>query len=389
MKYMLMNNTFKTRILLLACVFCACNLFGQQSEQQSEKEIIIISKTVDENGNETEEKITLKGEEAEKYIREQGMQITETEKDGEREIEVKIDNTDGNVKKTVKVWIDDENETHTIEEGDEMILIEGDEIPADIIKKLEEHGITIDEGDQDQSEDKKAYKVISIDEDGNEKIIEWDGEGDMPEEMKRMKEEHGIHGHTVKKKKIIKIEEEKTINVKEGSKVIKIKKKKDGKETEEVIEIGENDELPDEVKQMLKENGIDLESLPEKGKVRIEIEQDKDGNQTRKEVEIEEIHEHHGDKDMHQNKAQLGVMIENSDNGVKVIELIKGGSAESSGILVNDIITKVDKVEVEDMDQLIDMLSDKNPGDQVKLTMIRDGKEVKQKLTMKAPQKKN
>ncbi len=43
-------------------------------------------------------------------------------------------------------------------------------------------------GRQQNRNKEEHYKVITIDEDGEEKTIEWDGEGEMPDELKKMKD---------------------------------------------------------------------------------------------------------------------------------------------------------------------------------------------------------
>lgn len=369
-----MKNIQKIAFLsLVAAFFLSSNIFAQA---EKETEVVIIKKIVDENGVESEEKVIIKGEDAEKYIKEQNIKITESKNaKGEHEmtVEVKAENNNHN---QVNVWISDDGEKTEIKEGQKMIFIDSDgkELPADIRKMLEEKGVDIDELINDSSEETKSkYKVIEIDDDGNKKIIE--GEGEMPTEVKEMLEENNIELEEGSTNKVMMIEEDIDVQVTEGKKVIKIKKVKNGEESETVYELDDSEQIPAELRDLLIEHDIDLNSMPDKGKVRIEMKDEK-----QKEIKIEKKKVHTGNP----NKAQLGVMIDDDDNGAKVIDLVDGSSAKSAGVKENDIITKVNKTKVQSADELIEALSSMNPGDKVKLTLIRNGELKKVKVTLKA-----
>lgn len=397
-----MKNIQKIIFLSLVSAIClSSNIFAQaETEKKNETEIVIIKKVVDENGVESEEKIVLTGDEAEKYIKEQGIKITEkpTGKEGEVEMtvevtaegsayeEMTVEVTKEKSTEDVNIWISEDGEEHKMKEGQKMIFIDSDgkELPEDVKKMLEEKGIDIDslleEGGEQMTTEKKNYKVVKIDDDGNEKILEWDGEGEMPQEMRELMEEHGIEGKMKVKRKKIMIEDDVDVDVQDGTKKIKIKKKENGNETVEIFELNEGEEMPQEVLDLLKEHDVDLDNIPEDGKVRIRIEKDSDGN----------IREDHGatmiKKMVPQNKAQLGVMIEDSKAGVVVVDLVDNGAAKNAGVLVDDVITKVDKVVIKTYEDLVNALADKEVGDKVKLTVLRDGKLKKIKANMQAAQ---
>ena len=347
------------------------------------KEIIIVNKSVDKNGNETIEKIILEDEEAEKYIKEHGIKITEksTGTEGEKEMKVEI-SAEGEDYKEMTIWIDDEGGKHKLTEDHKKIFIDGDgdEIPEEVRNMLQEKGIDIDELIKDgkgemKIEEKQKYKVIEIDDEGNKKVIEWNGEGEMPKKMNDLMEKHDTEGKTIKKKIMIIDDEDVDIDVNGEKKIIKIRKEKDGELSEEVYELKSGDEMPEEVLSILKENGIDHTNLEEEGSTKIKIEIHDDRHPS---ISTSEL-----------SKVQLGVMVGvdhgiHDHAGVHVVDFIENGAAQSAGVLIDDIIVKVDKATITDLESLLNVLSDKEPGDVVKLKVLRDGKTKKIKVALKA-----
>ena len=399
-----MKNIQKIVFLSLVSAFClSSNLFAQaESKSTKETEIVIVKKVVDENGVESEEKIILTGKEAEEYIKEQGIKITEkpTGKEGEVEMTVEVTATGDSdeydvmtidvtgaesTKEEVNIWISEDGEEHQLE-GKKMIFLDSDgkELPEDIKKMLEEKGVDISEllGEacEEKSTEVKNYKVVVKDGDGNEKVIEWDGEGEMPKEMELLMDGHDLDPKAKVIRKKVMRSEDVDINEQGGKKTIKIKRNENGEESIKVIELKEGEEMPKEVMDILKEHDVDLESVPDDGKVRIRIEKEDNVH-----VHGDEEHDHQIIMKSHpQNKAQLGVMIEDMNAGVVVTGLVEGGAAKTAGVMVDDIITKVDKTKVKSYEDLLNALSDKEPGDKVKLTIFRDGKLIKLKFKMKA-----
>lgn len=77
--------------------------------------------------------------------------------------------------------------------------------------------------------------------------------------------------------------------------------------------------------------------------------------------------------------------IGNLKEGVIITDVLDGSDAKSAGIEVNDIITKMDGVKVENSAHLKFLLYKHNIGDSVKLTVMRGGKE--KELTIKLTHK--
>jgi serine protease Do len=71
------------------------------------------------------------------------------------------------------------------------------------------------------------------------------------------------------------------------------------------------------------------------------------------------------------------------NDGVYVIEPTPGGGAEEAGIKKGDIVIKVDDRSVQTVSQLQQNVAIHRPGDKVKVTVLRDGKEKEMAVTLK------
>jgi len=91
----------------------------------------------------------------------------------------------------------------------------------------------------------------------------------------------------------------------------------------------------------------------------------------------------------HQNKAVLGVTVEEKEEGVQVTQVHTNSAAEKAGIRPNDVILKVEKQEVATPDDLIQALKPYLPNEKVKMTYVRNGKTKKVKATLQAPKTAN
>lgn len=70
----------------------------------------------------------------------------------------------------------------------------------------------------------------------------------------------------------------------------------------------------------------------------------------------------------------LGVVTAKVDDGVKITEVVKGSSAEKSGLKDGDVITKVDDQKIISPEDLSDAVTAHKPGDAVKIYYMRDNK---------------
>ncbi|MFN0030599.1 MAG: PDZ domain-containing protein [Flavobacteriales bacterium] len=87
----------------------------------------------------------------------------------------------------------------------------------------------------------------------------------------------------------------------------------------------------------------------------------------------------------------LGVMLrqtETNDNGTTtgtgayITEVIAGTAAEKAGLLAGDVITEIDKKEMKGMNDVINYVQSKKPGDKVDIQVQRDGKKKKVKAEL-------
>lgn len=77
-------------------------------------------------------------------------------------------------------------------------------------------------------------------------------------------------------------------------------------------------------------------------------------------------------------KAYIGIMIENSDKGVKIVDV----NREDEILENHDIVVKFGKTDISDINQLIKTVAQYNPGDKVKIQYERDGKIKKSKVKL-------
>lgn len=75
-------------------------------------------------------------------------------------------------------------------------------------------------------------------------------------------------------------------------------------------------------------------------------------------------------------------------NGLYVFDVVKGGAAEAAGIKRGDILTKIDGRVIYSSADLQERVARLRPGDKVKLTYKRDGKERDVTVTLKGEEKK-
>ncbi|MBK9109368.1 MAG: PDZ domain-containing protein [Saprospiraceae bacterium] len=129
---------------------------------------------------------------------------------------------------------------------------------------------------------------------------------------------------------------------------------------------------------------LDIESLKNgKKKMRIFMHHDGDSTMHKKELNVFDFEPDHmavwndSQKAASPNKAVLGVQLENVDgsNGAQVIEIFEGSAAEKIGLQIGDIIISVAGKETKNVESVIEVLSQKSPGEKVKLKYLRSTKE--------------
>ncbi|MBL7976317.1 MAG: PDZ domain-containing protein, partial [Candidatus Kapabacteria bacterium] len=75
-----------------------------------------------------------------------------------------------------------------------------------------------------------------------------------------------------------------------------------------------------------------------------------------------------------ENKGYLGITMEpSSTNGVKIMDVSRGSAAMKAGLRSGDVVVSVNNQAVQSTDDVIKLLSDKKPGDNVVVTFERRG----------------
>src|SRR6188768_2880749 len=82
------------------------------------------------------------------------------------------------------------------------------------------------------------------------------------------------------------------------------------------------------------------------------------------------------DEDM-QDKLKL-----DSPMGIVLVEILKDSPAEKGGLKEGDVIRKVDASEIEGVEDFVAAMEKTKPGQVVKFTFIREGKEEEMELTL-------
>jgi serine protease Do len=87
-------------------------------------------------------------------------------------------------------------------------------------------------------------------------------------------------------------------------------------------------------------------------------------------------------REIHSNKAFLGVMTKKVADGAEITEVTKESAAGKAGLKEGDIITKVNEDKIADADDLYQAIGKYKPEDKVTITYKRGGKESKVTVTL-------
>ncbi len=294
-------------IYTLIAVFGVWAAVWAQEAPQPVKKVVIIKKT-NENGKVTETRQEAEGAEADELIKtlpteDIEMVNVEKNKDGKNVITITKSTSEKIVKSTNK-------------DGEKEI-----EVTAKII----------------DGKTKESYRIIRKDKDGNEKVIEWDGDGEMPAEL--AKELEGVN----------------------------INKNISGDEMEIMIDADDDGNRDTKRAKVIV---METEKAPKGKKDRMRGTTSEDKFMR--------------GKDTNNNKASLGVMIDDTDNGVVISDLVDDSAAVAAGLRRGDVLLKVNDKYIFTSNGLIEALRPYNPGDKVKIKYIRDGKEKSTTAVLKA-----
>jgi S1-C subfamily serine protease len=74
-------------------------------------------------------------------------------------------------------------------------------------------------------------------------------------------------------------------------------------------------------------------------------------------------------------QGSIGVQVKVEDGKIVVVKTIEKGPAEKAGIKANDVILKVGDFKAENLEDTIKEIVKHKPGDKMKITVEREGKE--------------
>lgn len=74
-------------------------------------------------------------------------------------------------------------------------------------------------------------------------------------------------------------------------------------------------------------------------------------------------------------RAMLGIMTSEDEKGARINSVNKESGAEKAGLKAGDIITRIGDTKIEDANDVTEAVRKHKPGDKVKITYLRDGKE--------------
>lgn len=201
-----------------------------------------------------------------------------------------------------------------------------------------------------------SYDVTIKEKDGSVKKMQWKGsdESEMPNELREIIEAEQNHDRNHNEKEVdVEVEDENQIQK------VKIRIKEKGEVREMEFET-EDGEIPEEVKKELEAAGVDTNIiLKEEGDRVVESQNKK------------------------RSKGQLGVMIQDHEEGVLITDLVAGSSAQKGGLLPGDIITAVDGNKVKNTGALIKAVSDLFAGDEIEVDFIRAEEAMTKRFELK------
>ena len=76
-------------------------------------------------------------------------------------------------------------------------------------------------------------------------------------------------------------------------------------------------------------------------------------------------------------------------NGVYIVEVSKSGAADKAGVKAGDVLLAIDSCKITTTSSVQETVSRFSPGDEAELTILRDGKELKLKVTFKGTAQEN
>jgi len=308
-----MLNNLKTVFTLFVLMTLFNNSYAQEKESKEPKKVVIIKK-INDNGKISETRTEAEGKEAEELLKtispdEIDMINVEKGKDGQKVVKII---TKSSSSKTIS----------SDNKGDKSV-----EITSEI----------------KDGKNVEKYKIVKKQDDG-EKVIEWDGEGEMPTELEKELNNININRNFDGENMEITIDTD-------------IEKSSDDRQ-KIVIRDGE---MRRKKNRMMWIDRDDRSYFPERTR-NFDFKSEKPNT----------------------NKVSLGVMIDDTDSGVIISDIVNGSAAAAAGLHRGDIILKINNKYVFTSNGLLETLNPYNPNDKVKIRYIREGKEKSTNAVLKS-----
>jgi PDZ domain len=307
-----MSIHLKTIFCLLVIMTMFANAYSQESDKKDLKKVVIIKK-INDNGKISETRTEAEGKEAEELLNSISPD----------EIEMMDVENAGDGQKVIKITKSSSSKTKTSDhKGDKSV-----EITSEI-----KDGKNIEK-----------YKIIKMGGDG-EKVMEWDGEGEMPEELEKELKNININRNFDGENMEISIDAEIEEGIDDRQKIV-IRGGDEGGRRNRMMFIDKDDKS----------------FFPERAE-RFDFKSEKPNT----------------------NKASLGVMIDDTDYGVVIDDMVDGSAASMAGLRRGDVILKINDTYIFTANGLLEALKPYNPNEKVKVKYIREGKEKSTNVVLKS-----
>jgi serine protease Do len=89
-----------------------------------------------------------------------------------------------------------------------------------------------------------------------------------------------------------------------------------------------------------------------------------------------------GPREIAKEGGVLGIVLEEGGQGVRVTQVMPESGAAKAGILIDDLVTRCNGKDTKDRQTLVTTVRQYGPGDEIELTLLRGGKEMKIKATL-------
>jgi len=100
--------------------------------------------------------------------------------------------------------------------------------------------------------------------------------------------------------------------------------------------------------------------------------------------ELPDLAESEDDEDYGEPRAALGITVDLNQGTGKITKIRPGSVAEKNGFQVGDVVIQIDDVAIQSAKQVVDMISEKSPGDWIHVTLDRNGQRLRFRVKLDA-----